>query len=220
MNAILMIGEWVTAALLTGQLANSVPSDKPEVATVRLEEIWAYEMPGTRPMMAAEVNPTEVSATELRLVDELLDAIDPKPQKETKPGFAVAGSDVEALRAAHDVLVHKKTVESLSTEQDIWIAFFSHNFGRYVHIQGVELGGKKIVIRFQFIPHMTKEMTQHFALIPLGKLARGTYQVQIVQAPMPKKFFDWVIPPVDPASEARVVCRPFEFEVAEGSSGR
>jgi hypothetical protein len=62
---------------------------------------------------------------------------------------------------------------------------------------------------------MTKEMTRHFALIPIGRMSPGRVNVKILRMPFDKKFSSWGIKAITDQEEARLVSRPFEFLVKE-----
>ena len=93
--------------------------------------------------------------------------------------------------------------------------FFSHAFGYYVHLRKVEQEPGKIVITYRFAPHRTKEMTNHFALIPLGNLSPGKVKVESVRAPIDSQLTVAGFKEPSAAMAMQVVAQPFEFEVVE-----
>lgn len=178
--------------------------------TIPLKDIWAHEMPGTR-----DVQKLEPSTSRSSLANQIGGSLDFTPDGQVVGrGFAVAGVDKKALSNAHAVLVKStKPRQTFSTENDITLVFFSRMFSQYVHIQSVERSDKTINISYRFVPHETKQMTAHFALIPLGKLTAGKYQVKIASLPLEEKYVAQGIKPVDPKWEKRVICQPFSFTV-------
>jgi hypothetical protein len=76
-----------------------------EVVTIPLDQIWAYDMPGTRDIGKLEINKAPNYAygplfgqMRLSLADGLARSED------AKQGFAVLGTGLDALREAHSVL--------------------------------------------------------------------------------------------------------------------
>ena len=99
-----------------------------------------------------------------------------KPSPEGKPAktaFAVQGAGLEALRNSYEVLVDKKEAkQSFDPETEISVVLFANSHRWYVHLESVE---KKniIAINYKMIMHETEDSSEHFALIPLGKLLSG-----------------------------------------------
>ena len=75
------------------------------------------------------------------------------------------------------------------------------------------MDGDNITIKYRFVPHETKEMTRHFALIPFGKLYPGRIEVKMLRLPMEQRFVDAGFQDPAPEWETRVVCGSFDFEV-------
>ena len=204
------------------------PDEEQKAVSIRLKDIWARNMPGTRDVRELEPEVFGESVRELSseevvgrsrrsLINQIGGALPFLPEGQSaRRGFAVAGTDLEALQNAHAVFTKKRQVrQSFSTADNIGVVFYSHSFNQYVHLDNVKRDGKSIEIVYRFVPHETKEMTAHFALIPLGKLPAGKYRVDIVRAPMEEKFAKQGFKRVDTPWERRVVCRPFSFTVAE-----
>jgi hypothetical protein len=137
-----------------------------------------------------------------------------KPGQSAAQAFAVAGAGKDALREAAAVMSGKKKPQtSFSANSNVSVVFFSHSFNCYVHLDKVELQPGLIVISYRFVPHETKQMSSHFALIPIGKLPPGEVKVDIKRLPMGKTFTDAGFK--EPASswESQVVAQPFRFTV-------
>jgi hypothetical protein len=191
-------------------IASVSRDEKTGIHLIPLKDIWAHNMPGTR-----EVTELEAGNAAGLLFEQIGGALKfiPKGQTVAK-GFAVAGTDKEALRNAHAVLVNsKKLQQSFPAVNDFWLVFFSHSFGQYVHLDNVERSGTKIRVSYRFVPHETKQMSAHFAMIPLGKLSPGKYRVDIVRLPLEQKYVAQGFKAIDRQWEARVVCQPFSFTV-------
>jgi hypothetical protein len=201
-----------------------------EAITIPLERIWAYNMPGTRDIRTLEPNVfsehtmTVSEADRQRqynqsLVNQIggeLRHLPPKTNQVAEPGFVVAGTDLGSLRAAGEVLVKKnKRQHELPVGSTIWIVFFSRQCDRYVHVVQVERNGDVIEVQFRFVPHRTKEITAHFAIIPLGKLPGGRYHVNVVRSEIKPNAATWHLPELAADQMRRIVCQSFSFTMTE-----
>ncbi len=136
------------------------------------------------------------------------------PKREAAQGFAVKGCKVDALKGAHSVLAKDaKPSHSFSAQDTISVVFFSHMNNAFVHIESIERNGSDIEVEYRFIPRFEAQQTVNLALIPLGKLPPGKFNVRMVALPLEGKFIDLGIESVSSEHEARIVCRPFQFEV-------
>jgi hypothetical protein len=216
--AIFRIAAFFAAILGTATLS---AADDAKPIEIPLKDIWALDMPGTKevrklePAGAGSGDPQSKSFVP-SLIQEIAEAIKYPTAKGPEEGFAVDGSDKTALQAAHDVLTGKKKRQAaLSADSETSIVFFSYIFGFYVHLESVKEYKNVIEIRYRFVPHMTREVTQHIALIPLGKLAPGTYRVDIIRDRTGEK-------PVESSAgsgqdwENKIVCKSFEFSIKDG----
>lgn len=217
---------FVSAIALT---AVSAFGDPPNV--VPLDQIWALDMPGTRDVRELEPDNFGDKVRELpadeqfRLLDEsLTEQIDktlrpphivaPGPVKEPEPknGFAVSGIGVEALQNAKAVLC--KTVqpnEKFDTTTPISVVFTSNQSVRYAHLVRVTRTDNVVEIQYRSIPHESRDLTSHFALIPLGKLLAGEYRVNVTRLPES----DNRETAKNSVGTGRNVSKSFSFEVTE-----
>lgn len=185
-----------------------------DVVKIPLDTIWAANMPGTRDVYELEKG-TGSRNHPAPLSDQIADALPFLPQgKTTGKGFAVAGTENEALRSANAVMAKKQQPrQSFPSNASVWLVFYSHSLNEYVHLDSVERRDKIIKVAYRFVPHETKQMTAHFALIPLGKLPVGKYRVDYVRLPLEQKCVDKGFRSVDSQWNNRVVCQPFSLEV-------
>ncbi len=184
------------ASANTGQ-----PDAKP--VTIPLKDIWAFQMPDTRSVRELEEVPARAGYG--TFVYEILSALG---SAKTADAFVVPGTPSDALQNAHAILV-KGTNVTLSSGDEVSVIFFSYQFDNYVHITQVERIGNTIKIHYRFVPHFSKELTSHFAIIPLGKLSKGKYQVEILNDPMEKKYSDFK--PISKEWIDKIICKPFSF---------
>ncbi len=156
-------------ALLTSPLhAEEIP----------LKSVWAFRMPGTSPMSDVVRGDGSIPQ-EAMLLNEIRRRLlfDPSLDK-AEPMFAVVGTGMEALREAHRVIVSEEAPrDSFSPTDTLTLVFFSYDFGSFVGVHRVQVNGNDIDVHFDFTLHDSAMTTQHIALIPLGKLKPGQYQV-------------------------------------------
>jgi hypothetical protein len=199
--------------------------DKP--VEIPLTAIWAWQMPGTKDVRDLEPDAFKVNANlstdeQLKrqagsLTSGILTALAPlKANQKAISAFAVTGTGGGALREAHAVMVDdRKPSSSFPANEELSVVFFSHSFGCYVHLDKAKREGHRIRISYHLVPHRTKELTSHFALIPVGQLPEGTIKVEIIQKPMAAKYVNAGFKPVAEAVASRVVSRPFDFLIQE-----
>ena len=191
----------------------------PNTAETSLKDIWAQKMPGTKDIAELEPNAQgniPKADRDRPLAMEISEALHYQIGKEPAEGFIVQGAGKSALQTAHDVLTNKQKHQSkFSDDSELSVIFFSYQFGAYVHLESVKESGKVIEIRYRFVPHETKEVTDHFAIIPLGKLEPGKYRVDIIRDRSDEKPVE---APAGPGQdwENKIVCKSFEFSVNNG----
>jgi hypothetical protein len=180
------------AAVSQPQDQTSQPAEK--TITIPLEKVWstnqkrewALDEPVTRyigELVEGDPN-AEVLVREIR---KELDS--GSIQAKADPAFAVEGTDLEALKKAHAVLVGKQPrPTALPKGREISIAFFSLYSPYYMSVTDIKKRGNTILIRYEYIPHSNTIQSRLFALIPLGKLPEGHYQVKIDHEPYEKRF--------------------------------
>ena len=183
-----------------------------DAVEIPLSKIWALRMPGTINIYELEKG----TPSNKSLMAEI-GAKHGFGSHETKagPAFAVVGTGLEALKNAHAAITGKQPrPTSLPQVHDISIVFFSITSGHYVHLTKVERDHQTIRIQYEFVSHLTKELTQHFAIIPLGKLGEGDFKVDIVAQGFEEPFQD------DPGMRAnpderklRRASSSFKFEI-------
>lgn len=196
-----------------------------QAAEIPLGDIWAYDMPDTKDVRELEPKlppdtPLEdiVKLSTVQSIREFLRTRLPEGKK-AGTAFVVEGVDKDALQKAHEVFVMRASKERrpkrepgviVSPDTDLSLVFFSHYTGRYVRIESVERDGNKVTIKYRFVSHPTTEVTDHFALIPIGQFVEGVGQVKIEQLPPVDGEGKPAKPVVDPL---RTVCDSFSFGV-------
>jgi len=209
MKLLSIVGASSIAIIATSAAHAKPPENNVDTAIIPLDQIWAYNIPGTRDI--EDLNPPSKLAFEIRVAIGF-----PPKKKDANHGFTVQGEGFDALREAHAVFVEEKTRrDTFSANSEISAVFFAHETRRYVHLHKVERQGDNISIYYRFIPHETEETTRHFALIPLGRLPNGNYRVKVIRSPMEQKYADIGFRPLNDDVARRIVCRPFSFSVSQ-----
>ena len=181
---------------------------------IPLETIWALNMPGTRNVR--ELEPENFGKAGSGVDSNLNIILQPLRGLRTgqaKPAFAVLGTGLDALEEARAVMKGLNARSSFPKGSDISIVFFTHPSALYVHVHEVVKSSGLVQVRYRLVPHETKELTQHFALIPLGKLPSGRVKVEVSQSPMEQKFVDAGAQPPEKGWESRTISGSFEFVV-------
>jgi hypothetical protein len=207
----------ILACVSVAAFADS-PSD---IVTIPLKDIWALDMPGTKDVKELEPEKFGEQTQNLpldkkrQLLDESnllairqslgLQLDGSKDPPSSRPGFAVSGSGITALQNAVPIFTKKVVPQkSFTGNSEITLVFISNQMGSFVHLGSVERKGNIIEVRYHFVTHLTQMMSEHFALIPLGKLPVGDYHVEIIQTPT--NYKEW---------EEKNVSKPFSFSVVK-----
>jgi hypothetical protein len=204
---------------------------------ISLKDIWAFGMPGTIDVEKLEPDnlgePTKSLPFDERMrlqkeswTHKIRAALQPTLPKNGGPireqkagsGFVVEGTGIGALKnAAAAMRSESEPSNKISSATNSSLIFFSRQFSFYVHLDSVERKGNTIEVRYRFVPHMTAEVTEHFAIIPLGKLPNGAYKVEMIQLPMDKKLIGPKAETVRTGFAEEAVCKSFSFSVTENS---
>ena len=68
-------------------------------------------------------------------------------------------------------------------DEDASIVFFAKQSAVYVHIVKVQQVVGAVRLYYQVIPHETRDLTTHFALVPVKGLRAGRQKIEIIQIP-------------------------------------
>lgn len=207
-------------SILCSLTSGESPNDKSTV--IPLDKILANKVPGTRDITSVDVAPT-VRADKGILgsifMSMVLRAEKLKYKDLARPAFVVSGNDRVALRAAQSVLVDGATPrKAFSMGEDLTIVFFAEPISKYrVRIGQVTRTDNEVRIHYELEAGVHGQDYQNFALIPLGKMKSGKYQVNMRQLPHEqtpieiKKGFK----PLDNEWSRNFLSEPFSFSVAE-----
>ena len=206
----------VLLALCANGRAEIEPSGKADHAsqTIPLKQVWAWQMPGTQDVRELEPKPQRLRHDSVaNQIDRVLSKGLEKDES-AGPGFVVLGQGEQALKNAFRVLVKHETPEKkFPANKKLSLVFYSHSSSQYVQIERVEIRSKKIVLTFRMVPHETKELSSHYALVPLNKLSTGKYQVELVRAPLSPAEVRANYKAAPEQYVKKIVCQPFSFTI-------
>lgn len=233
MRALLISALGIT--LLAGVSAKGAETE--ESVEIPLEDIWALDMPGTRDIAGIELPETpnpqfpgwgfaDFKTFREKTIDNLRTALAEKsPAAKAQAGFVFpTASGVSALtmlnRIAEAVASRNSAFRGnkLPSDREAYVVFYSHPASYYVRLINVKRKGSRIDLEYAFEPHFTVESTSHLALIPLGRLPSGEYEVRIWQRPMDDKYAKAGFVRVTDPQSRRLVCQPFSFDVVNDAS--
>lgn len=203
--------------LLWGAAASA--AEPPVVVDIPLDKIWAADMPGTRNIRELEPR----TPGDRRNYGPLMWAIYKRLLLDNEHwgpdagrGFVVPGKDIEALNYAYDVLADRQDRSNIVPTGDVSLVFYARYAGQYVYVEKVRREGAVITIHYRFVVHRTRELSAHLALISLGELKPGKYEVRMVQLPVrwpPDAQGEVLRPAFEGERVTRTVSQPFSFEV-------
>ena len=193
--------------------------------TIPLDTIWSSGMPGTRAIDGLETDPSIGKAYVGKVINSLenIGRVSKLKRENAKPGFAVEGSGAVALLNAQLVLVTgNQPRQSFPAGTDISLVFFSFPAAMDVHIREVERRGNTIEIKYRVVGYVESHVTMELALIPLGKLPAGKYEVKLTQLRAVQRLnghiYKLTKPPYYHKGVERLVANPFSFELLEATN--
>ncbi len=136
---------------------------------------------------------------------------------EPSPGFAVSGDLRHALDLSWiGIRKHQSPYGDFSgipAGGTVYAVFFSYASAYQVELLSVSRRDSKVSIGYRFVPTFAPKVHYSLALIPLGALPPGVYEVDVEQEAMEQKYLDAGFRPVSSEDAARLVSGSFEFIV-------
>jgi len=187
---------------------------------IPLDQIWAERMADTKNVQDLEpehYGQSQQGLSEEEKIEHLMQSLTYQVRRIIEertegnlpgPGFVVSGIGREALINVKQAL-DTSPPASISADEEVTLFFFSRLSGSYVWLRNVKRSENRIIIHFEFVPHPEKILTSHFALIPLGKLAPGKYDVEIKPLSKATLRENWTLE----EAAAYFVSGPFSFSV-------
>lgn len=207
-----------------------------EVVTIPLEKVWGHDRPlrelepeyfayrNTPEKIREYSDPKKIQEMQSKAKDSLVLAIErvmnglsEVSEQNAGTGFAVHGRDRKALREVHKVLVKGEKPESAFYEDtELSIAFFARPAQPKVRLLRGERHGSVIKIYYGLISHGLGNLTWNLAMIPVGKLPPGEYQVELIRASDEEaKYRQRDLPAIESGKEEQIVCKRFQFAVTQ-----
>lgn len=196
-----------------------VAEEKP--VEIPLKEIWAANMPSTRNIRELE-HRTE---GDHRQFGPLMHTVyrtmhggrgeRAGGSPDAGPGFPIPGSGIAALHAVYDILVDKAERPETVPVGEVSIVFFARLSPADCYLEKVERNGTDITLTYRLHARQTGNLSFHLALIPLGALEPGKYDVRHVQLPVALAANDpaKLAPPMAGERLKRSVSDPYSFKV-------
>jgi len=205
---------------------------KAETVVIPLDQIWARSIPGTQDIKTLEPDhfrPAEGLLAGQKqakhffnsLSHQIYKAIDRRAEtkKPIGPGFAVAGSGREALKAAKEIMEQDQIPPQIfPAGTEISLFFFTRGLGMRFKLKEVRQSNETVTIGFQFGSYSTSDPVEmmsayRFALIPLGKPVSGDLAVNMIEQP-PKNKFENIDLPISYKQRAKKgICKSFTFTI-------
>jgi hypothetical protein len=156
-----------------------------EALDIPLKEIWGYSMPGTKDISELDSeneDPMQSVSSRIRRANSQM-----KMWEKAGKGFAVSGTPQEALAEAERVFTAKKQRTSVFTPEDeISLFVFTRGGGGSALLERIVRDGRQIRVEYHIGSRSEGGVPLHLALVPLGKLDKGRYSVEmIMRRPQP-----------------------------------
>ena len=210
---ILMVLCGLCASRAAETTTNSEQPDKP--VTIALKEIWAWQMPGTKDVRKLEPEPQRLRHDSVAKQIRRVLSRGLRKGELAGPGFVVVGQGEQALKNVLRVLASNRPPrETFSAGEELSVVFFAYSSSQYVHLKNVVKHHQRLELAYELVPHKTKEVTEHFAVVSLGKLNPGKYDVEVVRMPLAQKYAEAGFKPAPQEYVDRIVCQSFSFTVS------
>lgn len=169
---------------------------------IPLKSIWAYDMAGTQ----------DARKLSKDLANDLATWLMRRTGEGGKAGkcFVVSRDGSIALQGAANVLMGGAKRPTKLAGKEASLVFYSLAAPGYVSIESVEREERKVTVRFKVTTHQESVSTTHFALIPLGKLPAGKFEIEIVEAEPDKPYSN-------KERTKRAVCKSCTIDIEEGA---
>ncbi len=177
------------------------------VVSISLAEIWALDMPGTRPMIAVMTGDGQYTAPEGELVSKIMTLINDRRRQheDAGPAFAVPGEGLVALKRVYERLASGEAKPQVfKSDEPLSIFFFSKHYGAYVHLTHAEVSASEVWLTYTLVPHRTKQTTSHIALVPVRPSRGGKLKI-LVKAKVPERVDKRI--PTWRQTAGRIVCK-------------
>jgi hypothetical protein len=97
------------------------------------------------------------------------------------PAFVVQGTGKSALENMLTAF-EDEPPRYVPHRTDVSLIFYTRLSGYFVHLESIERVDNRFIVTYRFVEHPSRNLSFHFALIPLGKMSAGTYEIEMKQA--------------------------------------
>jgi hypothetical protein len=171
-------------------------SDAEGAVKIPLSEVWGMSLPGTRNVRDLEPTRKSIPRSDeefirTSIVEQIRQSLDhdhsPKKGEKARQAFIVAGTGLDALREAKDVLTgEKKRTNSVPANKEVTLVFYAYDPGRSLQLDEIVRQGDKVTVKYHLnIPEgfISKDYVPYLALVPLGKLPPSKIGVNMERLP-------------------------------------
>ena len=167
MHTLVLHRGFLFVCLLVTIAQSETASKQPQVVLIPLNEICAYDMPGTRKIgeLDAVKEPTGTTAHPIvRQIVLALASRRPKEAEDVGQAFIVSTTGEKAVQDARDVITKSVVPRTkFSPETDLTLFFYSVLGAPYARIASVEKSERVITVKYRFVSHNTRDDTLHLA---------------------------------------------------------
>jgi hypothetical protein len=157
---------------------------------IPLSEVWSNGMSGTNDIRDLPNYAQSGGNQDVSLEGQLRKLLSGSTNKRqgTPKVFLTHGDTAEAIKNAIAYLSGK---ESKPPAAPSFAVFYSYEMGGYyVHLQRASVSDKVLTLEYAFVPHETREVTWHFALIPLADHQCKIKKVVVKPLPLATKYLE------------------------------
>ncbi len=149
---------------------------------IPLDSIWGFRMPGTKDIREIDIPyPNGRETTAGNISKSLYTS---KVGQKAGPILTVKGSGKEALASVEKIITNRMQAPSIfSTSDDINLYVYARSASAGARLDRIVRDGRQIRIEYHFGYRDDDGTALNFVMVPLGKLEKGRYSVEMVMKP-------------------------------------
>jgi hypothetical protein len=121
-----------------------------------------------------------VAPVQKRAVGEKFESAKPNA-KSAGPAFIVTGSGRTALENVLAAFKAEELPRSATQNDDVNVVFYGRLTQDSWHIDSIDVADKQVIIKCHMKTKPSGTLNMHLAMIPLGRLSPGEYEIKVVQ---------------------------------------
>ena len=182
--------------------------------SIPIDRIWSNGIKGMRSIR--DLDPAnyqdEYKVNFFPTIGEIGKGIIREPSELMPPCFVVRGSGTQALIAARDIFTKKSKPEStFKASDELSLIFFSDLTGTYLQLDSVSCDKNVVKVDYHHVMHGTMESKWYVAIIPLGRLSKGEWRVNIHRLPTTNTKGEKTASPI--LNPEQIVCGGASFDI-------